>query len=473
MSSSTIMMSLILSGIMAYVIVSTFVMCERICKVILLISFFIIFSGPVYLIGLINHLYLIVLGVLSISYMLMRERIPIYEITSKEYTQSSVYKKYALNSIVVICTLMIFLSIAYQFYAFYLMGDNENSYWIFNVDNAFRMINIWQILKSDVYPPPSLSNLDISYHYHYGSAAIVSIFSNISGIEPTVVYYKVMMPILLLLSLLVIFIVVYTVTKKYSVAIFSTAISMLATIPLERVLERTMNLFHESLASIYSSNPYYILNGFAHNDAEKFGNGVFDISYLAFSVVLGLVLSIVLLTKGRDRSLILLTIAPLLFFLKSESVIILTLFIFTELILYVIKFNYKIMLVFAIPVIVALIAIFNFGSFEIPIRSSSIHDKKLGFDYIFLTFVSIAIIFYNTNGFKKMLGLSYDRSYVAVSSVLAIMFFSMNEFIQITMLQNGLQYADLTWEFWRTENIIILIILMTYFSHSSNTLTSR
>ena len=121
------MMSLILSGIMAYVIVSTFVMCERICKVILLISFFIIFSGPVYLIGLINHLYLIVLGVLSISYMLMRERIPIYEITSKEYTQSSVYKKYALNSIVVICTLMIFLSIAYQFYAFYLMGDNENN----------------------------------------------------------------------------------------------------------------------------------------------------------------------------------------------------------------------------------------------------------------------------------------------------------------------------------------------------------
>ena len=135
------------------------------------------------------------------------------------------------------------------------------------------------------------------------------------------------------------------------------------------------------------------------------------------------------------------------------------------------------MLVFAIPVIVALIEILNFGSFEIPIRSSSIHfvfsDKKLGFDYIFLTFVSIAIIFYNTNGFKKMLGLSYDRSYVAVSSVLAIMFFSMNEFIQITMLQNGLQYADLTWEFWRTENIIILIILMTYFSHSSNTLTSR
>lgn len=68
----------------------------------------------------------------------------------------------------------------------------------YNIDTAHTLEKVHALVRTDSYPPPSLSNVGIHRSYHYGSQAMAAFLSRSSGLPPHQSLFMVVLPLLTL-----------------------------------------------------------------------------------------------------------------------------------------------------------------------------------------------------------------------------------------------------------------------------------
>jgi hypothetical protein len=72
-------------------------------------------------------------------------------------------------------------------------------------DSPFFLQQVYALMRSDAYPPPSLETWGFSFKYHYGFQAFVALTSLLSGLKPHFVMFGVVHPLLELLTGIVLY----------------------------------------------------------------------------------------------------------------------------------------------------------------------------------------------------------------------------------------------------------------------------
>ena len=235
------------------------------------------------------------------------------------------------RSCLIIFISSVLLYLLYQLYAFFFMGEgSDGSFWIFNVDNAYRLTHVFQLLKSESYPPPSLSNLDVSFHYHYGGPAIAAFFSGLFNIEVHKTYFYLVMPFLLITGFTLLYLVSVEKTKSKFFAVSILMIFMLHRINFSNIYDRMNGLTLEAYYMMRNLDFSVFLTGFTHSDPGRFGNTIYDIAYLVNYIVIPVFVTILLIRDQYKRVVIWLIFLMLGFFLKTEVFLISLLFICLE-----------------------------------------------------------------------------------------------------------------------------------------------
>ena len=354
--------------------------------------------------------------------------------------------------------------IIYQMVALFYMGDSEGSYWIFNIDNAYRLTHVWQLLEVSEYPPLSKSNYGISFHYHYGSAAIASLLVSLFSLSPDTALFHIIMPILMLAGISLL----YFATKAYSgskqIALMSVLISYLFTIDFSLLLPRLYNLFNEFIYFAYgvvrflanlSDFPHA---GFTHFDAGRFGNGVLDISYLSLYIMLVLAVYVFLLVSKKQSLVIYIFLAFISPFIKSEGFI---LFSICAFVVFFVQFfgckrhAYKKLVTFLIAWMTLLVyfSVSNFGlsfggvSFSVGFATNI--ENIFIFQLLFL--LVIFYLFCIKGGQDKI----YDE--LVVLFVLLLVWFVVSSVLNFSYSDgNGKAAIELSQSFDRLDNILLL-----------------
>lgn len=222
------------------------------------------------------------------------------------------------SAILLIFIANVFTHICYQLYAFFLMGPSENAFWMFNVDTAYRLTHAHQVLSAESYPPPSISNMDVSFHYHYGGAAIAAFISNLFSIDVYQAYFYVLMPVVFTLGMLLLYFIAIEKTKSKLFAFSIMAVYMLYRIDLSKLYDRIHGISHEIVYFLISRDTTIFSEGFTHSDPQRFGNGIFDISYLVLYVSIPLFVSILFVKDSYMRLIFWLVFALCAIHLKTE-----------------------------------------------------------------------------------------------------------------------------------------------------------
>jgi len=80
------------------------------------------------------------------------------------------------------------------------MGAGEYPAEFFAVDSPFFLQQVYALLGSDTYPPPSLETLGFAFKYHYGVQAFVALAATLTGLKPHLLLFGVVEPLLMLLA---------------------------------------------------------------------------------------------------------------------------------------------------------------------------------------------------------------------------------------------------------------------------------
>jgi hypothetical protein len=76
------------------------------------------------------------------------------------------------------------------------MGQGSYPPVFYNIDTAYAMEKVHAFVKTDVYPPESLSNIGIRRTYHYGTQAMAAVISRTSGLLPHHSMFLIVLPLL-------------------------------------------------------------------------------------------------------------------------------------------------------------------------------------------------------------------------------------------------------------------------------------
>lgn len=107
------------------------------------------------------------------------------------------------------------------------MGSGDFPAEFFAVDSPFLLQQVYALLRSDGYPPPSLELYGFSFNYHYGMQAFVALASALSGLAPHFVMFAVIEPLLVLLAAFVVFDIARLLTGSARTALLCLCIVLL------------------------------------------------------------------------------------------------------------------------------------------------------------------------------------------------------------------------------------------------------
>lgn len=230
--------------------------------------------------------------------------------------------------------LAIIAFVVLQLVGFFSMGGE--SYWILNDDNAYRLTHAWQVYFSTSYPPPSLSNIDLAYHYHYGGPAIATFFAKAFNLPVDLVYFRLVLPVAFIFSLGFVYIVVFNKTKNVFISVLCVSIAIMACLNTVVDLEN-LKLWKWMKSSLYSFlmtvwhfDIDHVLDSATTQYSFWYGNKIYDISYLVLFLSMGAVLSLFIVESQIKRLALLLLLLMVFLFMKTEVVFWLFLLVFVE-----------------------------------------------------------------------------------------------------------------------------------------------
>ena len=351
-------------------------------------------------------------------------------------------------------------------------GMGENVYWIFNADTPFRLTHVHQILQSQEYPPNSISNLDVSHHYHYGGPAIASFLSELLNIDPNNTYFYVAMPLVFFVSCALLLTLVWNRTKSFKLSIISTSIAFLLYVKFSDMHTAVLALARELVSLIYSFDFHSVESlyfGASHYSAQKFGHSVFDIPYLLLFSLIPISLAIFNVKNSENRIFLWVLCLILFVFLKSDSVPIILLFLCSELVFIAARMNKKYFLFIQIVFVVVLLFLCLFG-LEIKIISTDFvfQFKDLNFPIMGLSFfiqTGILLIFFIIA--LKIFDIKKDL--IVTVLWLAILLFIFINTIEINFRIEGFEFfSNFNQVFMKAINTIFIIISIFFIVEYSN-----
>jgi hypothetical protein len=92
------------------------------------------------------------------------------------------------------------------------MGSGDYPAEFFAGDSPFFLQQVYALIRTGSYPPPSLETYGFSFKYHYGFQAFVALTSMLTGLKPHLVMFGIVQPLLELLA----GIVVYQICRRLS-----------------------------------------------------------------------------------------------------------------------------------------------------------------------------------------------------------------------------------------------------------------
>ena len=99
------------------------------------------------------------------------------------------------------------------------MGAGEFPAEFFAADSPFFLQQVYALMRTDSYPPPSLETYGFSFNYHFGFQAFVALASTLTGLKPHLVMFAVVEPLLEILAGLVIYDICRRVTGRRDIAL--------------------------------------------------------------------------------------------------------------------------------------------------------------------------------------------------------------------------------------------------------------
>jgi hypothetical protein len=99
------------------------------------------------------------------------------------------------------------------------MGAGEYPAEFFAADSPFFLQQVYALISTDSYPPPSLETYGFSFKYHYGIQAFVALSSLLTGLKPHLLMFGVVEPLLELLTGLLIYDICRKLTGRHDAAL--------------------------------------------------------------------------------------------------------------------------------------------------------------------------------------------------------------------------------------------------------------
>ena len=99
------------------------------------------------------------------------------------------------------------------------MGAGEYPAEFFAADSPFYLQQVYALIRTDSYPPPSLETYGFSFKYHYGLQAFVALASLLTNLQPHFLMFGVVEPLLGILSGLLIYDICRILTGRHDAAL--------------------------------------------------------------------------------------------------------------------------------------------------------------------------------------------------------------------------------------------------------------
>lgn len=99
------------------------------------------------------------------------------------------------------------------------MGAGEYPAEFFAADSPFFLQQVYALIRTDSYPPPSLETYGFSFKYHYGVQAFVALSSILTNLKPHFVMFAVVEPLLAVLAGLLVYDICRRLTGRHSTAL--------------------------------------------------------------------------------------------------------------------------------------------------------------------------------------------------------------------------------------------------------------
>lgn len=99
------------------------------------------------------------------------------------------------------------------------MGAGEYPAEFYAADSPFFLQQVYALMRTDIYPPPSLETYGFSFKYHYGFQAFVAVTSMLTNLQPHWVMFAVVEPLLEVLAGFVIYDICRRLTGRHSAAL--------------------------------------------------------------------------------------------------------------------------------------------------------------------------------------------------------------------------------------------------------------
>jgi hypothetical protein len=99
------------------------------------------------------------------------------------------------------------------------MGAGEYPAEFYAADSPYFLQQVYALMRTDGYPPPSLETYGFSFKYHYGFQAFVALTSMLTNLKPHLVMFSVVEPALDILTGFVIYDICRRVTGRHNAAV--------------------------------------------------------------------------------------------------------------------------------------------------------------------------------------------------------------------------------------------------------------
>jgi len=99
------------------------------------------------------------------------------------------------------------------------MGWGEFPAVFFAADSPFFLQQVYALMRTDSYPPPSLEMLGFSFNYHYGIQAFAALASVLTDVKPHFTLFAVIEPLLELLTGLLVYDICRRLTGRHGLAL--------------------------------------------------------------------------------------------------------------------------------------------------------------------------------------------------------------------------------------------------------------
>lgn len=99
------------------------------------------------------------------------------------------------------------------------MGTGDFPAEFFSADSPFFLQQVYALMRTDAYPPPSLETYAFSFKYHFGFQAFVALTSILTGLKPHFVMFAVVEPLLEVLAGMLVYDICRRLTGRHNAAL--------------------------------------------------------------------------------------------------------------------------------------------------------------------------------------------------------------------------------------------------------------